>query len=294
MDQIINFMESYALWIGIAGVVLLMGLIGFMFDSKRSKNKKNDMQDELGEPDVVITSDTVNILNQPSVSDTPVVVEPQAQTNTVVTDSLMQGNMPDLSAVAEVQPEVENVVNQTPVAPMPSIEDLNPTIDINVPSMETPVVAEVVMPAPEPVVEPAMPVIEPVVQATPIVETPVAPTEPVVETPVMTGMPDLSAFAYTPPAVETPQVAEVVMPAPETVMQSTPPVIEPAVVEPLMSEPIVTEPVVETPTAPGMPDLSAFAYTMPEPSTQTPEATPGMPQVPTEPVNNIVNQTPEL
>lgn len=285
MDQIINFMESYALWIGIAGVVLLMGLIGFMFDSKRSKNKKNDMQDELGEPDVVITSDTVNILNQPSVSDTPVVVEPQAQTNTVVTDSLMQGNMPDLSAVA-AQPEVENIVNQTPVAPMPSIEDFNPTVDLNVPSMETPAPAEVVMSIPEPVVEP---VIEPVVQSTPIVETPVAPPEPVVETPVMSGMPDLSAFAYTPPVVETPQVAEVVMPAPEPVIQPTTPVIEP-----VMSEQIVTEPVVETSTAPGMPDLSAFAYAMPEPSTQTPESTPGMPQVPTEPVNNIVNQTPEL
>ena len=131
--------------------------------------------------------------------------------------------------------------------------------DLTVPTVETPVVENVAVPAPEMY---QAPVIEEPVMVAPVAETPVmevpTPVAPVVETPVMEVPAPVAPVAETPvmevpapvtPVVETPvmEVPAPVTPVVEAPVMEVPAPVAPVVETPVMETPIEVAPVVETP-----------------------------------------------
>lgn len=263
-NTIIEFARDYAIWLGLAGVVMLIAFIGYMFDSKNKKAKKNNQEQPLGEPDVVITSENMNEV----VPGATLANEQVAQVNEVAANPAVETTGLDVNAPTSivepvmpisdlnVPPVTDETLQASPFETVVEVDSvLNPSVE-SVPTAEvlnmTPEVSTVIEPTAsvvEPIVEPAAPVVEPVVESVapivePVVEPIVEPVAPIVEPLVEPEAPAIdpyiaepaktlensSDYAYTPPANDLAQPVMQPEPQPVEDFSYTPPT--PEVVQP--------------------------------------------------------------
>ncbi len=240
MESIMNFLADNYKWFMIAAGVLLVALIGFLVMGKKKKgnesapapipqndfNQMGTMQQMQAQPQVPVT---------PEVAQQPVTEAPQ------VSDTIFTG-----APVNNV--EEEKLVIEAPGGSLNNNANLD-TLGVDAPSIvpETPEI---------PVVNATTADVPPVVKPTPVA----APTELVLETPTVEPV--------AAPVMETPAVESAVspMPAVETPVMESAPVVEPTpTVEPMVATPtpvmeapvmesaVVQEPLVAVPAMEEMP-----------------------------------------